>query len=43
MALTRQQDSAIVTLDPEKGFDEVNWPLLFSILKRFKFGDSFIN
>lgn len=39
----QQQKSIIVSLDAEKAFDKVNWIFLFTTLRKFGFGESFIH
>ena len=36
-------DAYITQIDFEKAFDSVEWPFLFHTLKRFNFGEKFIN
>ena len=36
-------DAAIVSLDAQKAFDQIEWPFMFHTLSQFGFGDSFID
>lgn len=35
--------AAVISLDEQKAFDQIEWPYMFETLKQFGFGDKFIN
>ncbi len=41
--LTKANEAAILSLDAQKAFDQVEWPCMFGSLQKFGFGEIFIS
>ena len=39
----KNKEAAIISLDAQKAFDQLEWPYMIEVLKRFGFGDFFIS